>query len=164
MKHKHLFLILPIIILIGIIINIFFLLSHLSYSQQSNSPICILPQGFQAGQNYWLLNNNNYLYPSADNWNVVIGTTTAPTAKLEINGAIRLIPSATPSSPLEGMIYYDKSNNRFMCYVKEITNDGNWIIIPKKCWSETYPPYELTIPLRIYNQTNRQLVLEINEE
>ena len=44
--------------------------------------------------------------------NVGIGTT-APTQKLEISGAARLVPSGAPLSPAAGTIYYDATTNHF---------------------------------------------------
>ena len=46
-----------------------------------------------------------------------IGTTT-PQAKLEVVGAIRLVPSSAPTNPQEGMMYYDSNAKTFKCYVK----------------------------------------------
>lgn len=44
--------------------------------------------------------------------NVGIGTSTpSPTTKLEVNGVMRLAPTAQPASPQPGMIYYDSSTN-----------------------------------------------------
>jgi hypothetical protein len=47
--------------------------------------------------------------------NVGIGTT-APTQKLEVNGAIRFFPMSAPSNPTEGAVYYDSTAKKLKVY------------------------------------------------
>jgi hypothetical protein len=82
--------------------------------------------GPDTGKSYLTIQNtgNNYLPGTAgtdlltitSTGNVGIGTTT-PSAKLEVNGAIRLQPIATPvPGAAAGAIYYDSSSNIHYCY------------------------------------------------
>jgi len=90
--------------------------------------------------------------------NVEIGTTT-PQAKLEVNGAIRLTPSATPTNPVEGMMYYDKNERTFKCYVGS-GQTSRWV----NCGGEPQrPEAPLTVPFVLYDSNNNK-VLEINVE
>jgi len=216
-------------------------------AQAQNIPICIVPRGFGAFQNYRVLSGNN-LYASSTTWNVGIGTTNPgakleinatgvsgpggwlkgihftspysaitiknpdagkggllfglhalnqkfyfghynpddswdkymmvidaisgnvgigtdnPQAKLEVAGAIRLTPSSQPSNPQEGMMYYDRNQGKFKCYVKVNTNPVvyDW----QDCGGgEAHPTAELTVPVKIWDSPNKtRLVLEITEE
>ena len=82
--------------------------------------------GPDTGKSYLTIQNtgNNYLPGTAgtdiltitSTGNVGIGTTT-PSAKLEVNGAIRLQPIAAPvPGAAAGAIYYDSSSNIHYCY------------------------------------------------
>ncbi|MFA0749686.1 MAG: hypothetical protein SLRJCFUN_000089 [Candidatus Fervidibacter sp.] len=93
-------------------------------------------------------------------WNVGIGTNN-PQAKLEVNGILRLTPSNAPSTPLEGMMYYDNTLKTFRCATfNTSTNQVTWQTCGGGTAGET--PFPSPFPFRVYNQG--RLVLEINEE
>jgi len=143
-----------------LLLALLFLISFSIYKSITYAqPICIVQGGFQ-GVNYWRLSGNLYLYPSSTTWNVGIGTTT-PQAKLEVNGAIRLTPSATPTNPVEGMMYYDRNERTFKCYVWDPTYQS---VRPQNCGGgRAQPPQPIQVPFILYD-ANDNKVLEINVE
>ncbi|MFA6096467.1 MAG: hypothetical protein WC788_02460 [Candidatus Paceibacterota bacterium] len=44
-----------------------------------------------------------------------------PSQKLDVNGAIKMRPSAVPAAPSNGTMYYDSTSNKFQCY-----QNGTW--------------------------------------
>jgi len=89
------------------------------------------------------------------NSNVGIGLT-APTAKLEVSGALRLTPSTAPASPQQGMMYYDSGTGKFKCY----DASGIW----KDCGGvQAGPAPSGALPFIIRDSAGN-LVLEVNQE
>jgi hypothetical protein len=87
-----------------------------------------------------------------------------PQADLHVGGVMYLAPTSAPSTPLEGMMYYDKGEGKFKCYQKDQNGILSWQTCGGGTAGETpFPsPFPSPFPFRVYNQG--RLVLEINEE
>jgi hypothetical protein len=86
-----------------------------------------------------------------------------PQAKLEVAGTIRLTPTSQPSNATTGMMYFDQSSGVFKCFQKDERGLYNWVNcgggVPPEVVTST-----LKVPVRIYDSSGQQIVLEINEE
>jgi hypothetical protein len=129
-------------------------------SAQSNFPMCVTVYKY-------------LVWPNLKSGSIPIGTTTQdyPNGVLlnsgfEVKDKALKFPAASQPSGEEGMIYYDSSKKKFLCYQDNPNTpqvDPTWI----DCGGGGSPvtPPELIAPITIWRDSSKTFkVLEISEE